>query len=176
MAEEKDQGKNAGSGPGTKDSGDPGKKKQAELKITGMTCATCAVTIERSLQGVEGVEKAEVNLGRETARVEYDPSRVKAGDLQKAVEDAGYQVVPERVTIKIGGMTCATCVETNEAALKALDGVLTATVNLGSERAYVTYNPSLVGIPEMRKAIEEAGYQYLGIEGEDTADLEREAR
>ncbi|MDD1652548.1 MAG: copper-translocating P-type ATPase, partial [Methanomicrobiales archaeon] len=39
-----------------------------------------------------------------------------------------------------------------------------------------TYNPSLVGIPEMRKAIEEAGYQYLGIEGEDTADLEREAR
>ncbi|MDD1634154.1 MAG: heavy metal translocating P-type ATPase [Methanomicrobiales archaeon] len=141
-----------------------------------MTCATCAVTIEKSLQGVEGVGKAEVNLGRETARVEYDPSRVKAEDLQKAVEEAGYQVVPERVTIKIGGMTCATCVETNEAALKALDGVLSATVNLGSERAYVTYNPSLVGIPEMRRAIEEAGYQYLGIEGEDTADLEREAR
>ena len=152
------------------------KKKQAELKISGMTCATCAVTIEKSLQGVEGVGKAEVNLGRETARVEYDPSRVKAGDLQKAVEDAGYQVVPERVTLKIGGMTCATCVETNEAALRVLDGVLSATVNLGSERAYVTYNPSLVGIPEMRRAIEEAGYQYLGIEGEDTTDLEREAR
>ncbi|MDD1657155.1 MAG: heavy metal translocating P-type ATPase [Methanomicrobiales archaeon] len=154
----------------------PEKKKLAELKISGMTCATCAVTIEKSLEGVEGVAKAEVNLGRETARVEYDPSRVKAADLQKAVEEAGYQAVPERVTIKIGGMTCATCVETNEAALRALDGVLSAMVNLGSERAYVTYNPSLVGIPEMRRAIEEAGYQYLGIEGEDTADLEREAR
>jgi len=159
--------------------GDPGagqKKKQAELKISGMTCATCAVTIEKSLQGVEGVAKAEVNLGRESARVEFDPSRVKAADLQKAVEEAGYQVVPERVTIKIGGMTCATCVETNEAALRALDGVIAATVNLGSEKAYVTYNPSLTGIPEMRHAIEEAGYQYLGIEGEETTDLEREAR
>ncbi|MDD1666683.1 MAG: heavy metal translocating P-type ATPase, partial [Methanomicrobiales archaeon] len=57
-----------------------------------------------------------------------------------------------------------------------LPGVIEASVNLGAEKAYVTYIPSLVGIDEMRRVIEDAGYQYLGVEGEETADLERVAR
>ncbi|HXW98309.1 MAG TPA: heavy metal translocating P-type ATPase [Methanomicrobiales archaeon] len=153
-----------------------GKREKAELKVTGMTCATCAVTIEKSLEGVEGVTKAEVNLGLERAVVEYDPRKAKLADLQKAVADAGYEVVPERAILRIGGMTCATCVETNEAALRALPGVVEASVNLGAEKAYVTYIPSLVTIADMRRAIEEVGYQFLGVEGEETGDLEREAR
>ena len=156
--------------------GETGAKEKTELKISGMTCATCAVTIEKSLQGVEGVRKADVNLGLERVVVEYDPKEAKIADLQKAVTDAGYEVVPERVIIRIGGMTCATCVETNEAALRALPGVIGATVNLGAEKAYVTYIPSLVTVADMRRAIEEVGYQYLGVEGEETGDLERMAR
>ncbi|HUK37646.1 MAG TPA: heavy metal translocating P-type ATPase [Methanomicrobiales archaeon] len=155
---------------------DTAKKEKAELKVTGMTCATCAVTIEKSLLGVEGVTKAEVNLGLERAVVEFDPKKAKAADLQKAVTDAGYELVPERVILRIGGMTCATCVETNEAALKGLPGVLGASVNLGAEKAYVTYIPTLVTVADMRRAIEEVGYQFLGVEGEETGDLEREAR
>jgi Cu+-exporting ATPase len=151
-------------------------KQKAELKVTGMTCATCAVTIEKSLQGVEGVTKAEVNLGLERAVVEYDPAKAKAADLQKAVSDAGYTLVPARAVIRIGGMTCATCVETNEAALRALPGILSATVNLGAEKAYISYIPSLVTTADMRRAIEDVGYQYLGAEGEENGDLEREAR
>ncbi|HXW98908.1 MAG TPA: copper ion binding protein, partial [Methanomicrobiales archaeon] len=153
-----------------------GKREKAELKVTGMTCATCAVTIEKSLEGVEGVTKAEVNLGLERAVVEYDPRKARLSDLQKAVADAGYEVVPERAILRIGGMTCATCVETNEAALRALPGVVEASVNLGAEKAYVTYIPSRTTLADMRRAIEDAGYQYLGVEGEDTGDLEREAR
>ena len=62
---------------------------------------------------------------------------------------------PERVILRIGGMVCATCVETNEAALRALPGVLEASVNLGAEKAYVTYIPSRVTTADMRRAIEE---------------------
>jgi Cu+-exporting ATPase len=160
----------------TEEKGQSGAKEKAELKVTGMTCATCAVTIEKALQGVEGVAKADVNLGLERVVVEYDPGKARLTDLQKAVSEAGYEVVPERVIIRIGGMVCATCVETNEAALRALPGVLDATVNLGAEKAYVTYIPSRVTIADMRRAIEEVGYQYLGVEGEETGDLERVAR
>ena len=162
-------------GTGEREKGKAGQEK-IELKISGMTCATCAVTIEKSLQGVEGVRKADVNLGLERVVVEYDPGKAGLADLQRAVGDAGYEVVPERVILRIGGMTCATCVETNEAALKALPGVTAAMVNLGAEKAYVTYIPSLVTIDDMRHAIEDVGYQYLGVEGEETGDLEREAR
>jgi len=146
-----------------------------ELKVAGMTCAMCAKTIEYSLLDLDGTTDAEVNLGNETVRVEYDPQQLKLADLEKAVTEVGYEVVHERVTIKVGGMTCAMCVETIEDALKRLDGILDANVNLSSEKAYVTYNPDITTVSGMKKAISDAGYQYLGIEGEED-DLEQIAR
>jgi Cu+-exporting ATPase len=151
-------------------------KKKAELKITGMHCATCAVNIEESLSQLKDGTKASVNLGTDTAHVEFDPAKVTIHDIQKAVKDAGYDVVNQEVTIKVGGMMCATCVETIESALRALPGVVTATVNLGTEKAYVTFNPSVSGTFDMKKAIEDAGYQYLGISGEVSEEAEKKAR
>ena len=149
-------------------------KKKAELKITGMHCATCAVTVEEALAGVKDVDSAQVNFGTETAHVEFDPKKTSLAELEKAVRDAGYDVTNREVVIKVGGMMCATCVQTVEAALRALPGVITANVNLANERAYVTYNPSVTTVADMKKAIEDDGYQYLGIAGE-TSDAEEKA-
>ena len=151
-------------------------RKKAELKITGMHCATCAVTIEESLVKTGGVEKVQVNFGTDSAKVEYDPEKTTLRGIENAVRDAGYEVVNQDVTIQVGGMMCATCVETIEAALKDLPGVTAATANLGTEKAYVTYNPSLSTIADMKKAIEDAGYQYLGISGEVSEEAEKRAR
>jgi Cu+-exporting ATPase len=143
------------------------KKKKAELKISGMTCAMCSSTIEKSLKGLSGVVSAQVNLGNELASVEYDPSKVKLGDLEKAVTDAGYSTVNEKVMLRIGGMTCAACEKTVSEALGRLDGVVNISVNLATEKAAVTYNPRMVSLADMKKAVEDAGYQYLGVEGEE---------
>ncbi len=151
-------------------------KKKAELKITGMHCATCAVNIEETLSKIKDVEKVQVNFGTDSAHVEFDPAKVSIHEIEKAVKDAGYDVVNHDVTIKIGGMMCATCVETIGTALQELPGVVHATVNLGTEKAYVTYNPSLTGPGDMKKAIEDAGYQYLGISGEVSEEAEKKAR
>jgi Cu+-exporting ATPase len=151
-------------------------KKKAEIKISGMHCATCAINIEESLSQIKDVSKVQVNFGTDTAHVEFDPRKVSITDLEKAVKDVGYDVVNREVTLKIGGMVCATCVQTIESALRALPGIVTANVNLGTEKAYVTYNPSLSAIPEMKKAIEDTGYQYLGIAGEVSEEAEKAAR
>jgi Cu+-exporting ATPase len=151
-------------------------KKKAELKITGMHCATCAVNIEESLSKIKDVTKAQVNFGTDTAHVEFDPAKVSLSEIEKVVKDVGYDVVNQEVTIKIGGMMCATCVETIESALRTLPGVVSASVNLGTEKAYVTFNPSVSTTGDMKKAIEEAGYQYLGISGEVSEEAEKKAR
>ncbi|MFA5222344.1 MAG: copper ion binding protein, partial [Methanoregula sp.] len=151
-------------------------KKKAELKISGMHCATCAVNIEESLAKLNNVKNASVNFGTDTAHVEFDPSKVTLVELEKAVKDAGYDVINREVTVKVGGMMCATCVQTIEAALRALPGVVAAVVNLGTEKAYITFNPSISGIDDIKKAIEDAGYQYLGISGEVSEEAEKKAR
>lgn len=151
-------------------------KKKAELKISGMHCATCAAAVEEAIANVKNVTKAQVNFGTETARVEFDPEKTSLSDLEKAVRDAGYEVTNREVTLKVGGMMCATCVQTIEAALRALPGVVVANVNLGNEQAYVTYNPSVSTVADMKQAIEDAGYQYLGIAGEVSDEAEKAAR
>lgn len=151
-------------------------KKNANIKISGMSCASCALNIEQSLQNLEGVDKAHVNLGTEEAIVEYDPSKLKLPRLEEAIEEAGYEVINDQVTIKIGDMSCAMCVKAIEDVLNNIDGVSNVNVNLASEKAYVTYNPKMTGISDFKNAIVDLGYQYLGVEGEETSDLEEEIR
>ena len=67
--------------------------ERAELAIDGMSCAACAERVERSLNGLAGVD-ATVNYATELATVAYDPARVAVADLVVEVERAGYAARP----------------------------------------------------------------------------------
>lgn len=150
--------------------------KRADLKVSGMVCAACTQAIEKALRNLDGVASAQANLGTETASIEYDPERLSLVDLEKAIRDTGYDVIDEKIALRIGGMVCAMCVGALEIALKKLDGVVEVRVNLASEKAYVTFNPRMVGLEDMKKAVLDTGYQFLGLAGEEAlADREREA-
>jgi Cu+-exporting ATPase len=149
--------------------------KQTSLQITGMTCATCAGTVEKKLSELRGVSKAGVNLASEKATVEYDSSLTTEKDLVRAVEDAGYGVAISEVVFNVTGMTCATCVQNIETALNGLDGVVSVSVNLASEKAYVSYNPEVVTVPRLKKAISDAGYKAVPAD-EKAGDYDRQAR
>ena len=152
-------------------------KRTAELKVAGMVCAACTAAIEKALKNQGGVSRAEINLGTEMASVEYDPEKIKLIDIEKTIRDAGYDVIDQKVVLKIGGMVCAMCVGALEIALKRLDGVVDVRVNLAAEKAYVTFNPRMVGLEDMKKAVLDTGYQFLGLAGDEAgADREREAR
>ena len=60
--------------------------------VTGMTCTSCANTIERNLRKVPGVQSARVNFASERATVAYDPVQAGLADLAASVERAGYGV------------------------------------------------------------------------------------
>ncbi len=143
------------------------KKKEIELQISGMHCATCALTVEKGLSSTPGVLASSVNLATGKARVTYDPSQASLSDLTKAVEKSGFSVELEKIVVRVGGMTCASCVQTVTRALRALDGVVSVTVNPATERAYISYNPSLIDIRKIRDAIQNAGYQFLGTDRDE---------
>jgi len=152
-------------------------KRIAELKVAGMVCAACTAAIEKALKNQGGVSRAEINLGTEMASVEYDPEKIKLIDIEKAIRDVGYDVIDQKAVLKIGGMVCAMCVGALEMALKKLDGVVDVRVNLAAEKAYVTFNPRMVGLADMKKAVLDTGYQFLGLAGDEAAsDKERVAR
>ncbi len=67
--------------------------KEIQVGIGGMTCASCSSAVERTLNKLEGVEKAQVNLATETATIAFDDSNLNLDGIKKAVQKIGYSVV-----------------------------------------------------------------------------------
>jgi Cu+-exporting ATPase len=71
-------------------------KEAVDLQLVGMTCAACALKIEKTLNKLPGVSIANVNFAMETAHVEYNPVEVSVSDMQKRVDKLGYKAVPKQ--------------------------------------------------------------------------------
>ena len=128
-----------------------------DLPVQGMTCASCVGRVERALKKLPGVQEAVVNLATEKASIRFEG----AADLPaaiSAIEKAGYEVPQSSVELEVEGMTCASCVGRVERALKKVEGVQSASVNLATERAVVTLAGS-VDMAALVAAVQKAGYE-----------------
>lgn len=142
--------------------------KKDTLAVKGMTCASCASAVEKSVSKVEGVASAHVNLATERLHVEYAEG-VDVEVIKSAVRQAGYEVAEDAsalqsATIPIQGMTCAACVAAVEKALRGLEGVNEVSVNLAAEQAKVAYDPAKVRLSAIKEAIIQAGYEPLDVD------------
>jgi len=148
------------------------------LPITGMTCADCALNIERNLKKLQGVEDTSVNFASEQASVSFDPEQIQVDDLIKKIKDAGYGIATAKIELPITGMTCANCAMNIERTLnKKVPGVLQASVNFASERATVEYLPNLTSVEKIIAAIRMAGFDaILPDEAGGDEDVELRAR
>ncbi|PFV33410.1 heavy metal translocating P-type ATPase [Bacillus cereus] len=134
-------------------------KKEANLQISGMTCAACANRIEKGLKKVEGVHEANVNFALEKTKIMYDPTKTDPQQFKEKVESLGYGIVSDKAEFTVSGMTCAACANRVEKRLNKLDGVNKATVNFALESATVDFNPDEVNVNEMKSAITKLGYK-----------------
>lgn len=143
--------------------------------IEGMTCASCAQTVEKAAKKVRGVTQASVNLATEKLSIQYDEPTFSIENLQKAVDDSGYEVVTQEETTQtfaIEGMTCASCAQTIEKAVGKLSGVGNASVNLATEKMQVSYNPSEISIADVTVVVSNSGYEAV-LETTDSQDNSR---
>jgi len=146
------------------------------LPITGMTCANCVATVERSLKKENGVQSAAVNLSSERAAVEFDPHAVTLDALIARVERAGYGVAEGEASLIIKRLSDDNDARRLEKALSLIEGVREARVSYTTERAVVRYIPTLVSQADLRRAVSAAGFEALelGGEAEDAEALARQ--
>lgn len=148
--------------------------ERIDLPIVGMSCASCASTIQRGLSGLKGVSKANVNFATSKATVLFEPQLVKPEDFISSVKKSGYEVGTASLEIPIQGMECASCVQAIEKALQRTNGVVKASVNLATGKARVEYLPSETSFAELKKSIESTGYKVLEVSSKEEAkDVER---
>ncbi|MEG1310575.1 MAG: heavy metal translocating P-type ATPase [Romboutsia sp.] len=139
------------------------KKINETYKITGMTCSACAKAVERVVKKIDGVNEQNVNIATEKLTIEYYSDKVGFDDIKKSIEKAGYGVIKDekskKIDIKIEGMTCASCARAVERVVKKLDGIENISVNIATDKASISYNPSKIKLSQIKSVIEKAGYK-----------------
>jgi Cu+-exporting ATPase len=136
-------------------------ERRTVIKIGGMHCAGCVTSIQNYVSDLQGVKKCEVNLAAEKAVLEFDPSLVDLRTIEKAIEEVGYRVVYEKLTVKVGGITDSSDADRLEKRLRDLEGVKYASVNYGNGQILVEYNPALLSLSDIRQILNTSGYEVL---------------
>jgi len=159
------------------------KKKPAgavrlRIPVAGMTCASCVETIEKGLSQLDGVETVAANFANDTVDLSYLPDRIAPTRIVEEIKSLGYEPHLALVTLPIEGMTCASCVQKVENALRGVPGTVEANVNFATETAAVTYDPGAAALADFKKAVAGAGdYRVLeAVEGTDIREVQAKAQ
>lgn len=152
-------------------------KTRIVLPIEGMTCASCAATVQEALGGSAGVGAATVNYATAKAAVDYDDTQTSVARLIRTVRDAGYNSGKATVNFGIRDLHYAPSVAGLEGALGRLPGVIRVVANQATERVTVDYVPGAVTAADLEAAVVGAGFTVAEpIAAEDPVERERLAR
>ena len=143
-------------------------KERVSIPIRGMTCASCVVHVERALESVPGVGEVNVNLATERASVRMD-GELELNDLAGAIEDAGYGVATTKVTLVVEAGEPPPSLAIDQ-VVKDLEGVSDVALAGASGRISVEFVEGVVGVSDLRRALEEARYSVSGVVGDDEVD------
>lgn len=138
--------------------------ERKSFKIEGMTCSACANRVERVINKLEGVDKANVNFATETLNVSFDDNKLTKEVIEETVSKAGYSVKKniKTSTFKVEGMTCSACANRVERVTKKLNGVEDSNVNFATEKLIISYNEDEVTYGDIKAIVDKSGYKLVG--------------
>jgi len=152
-------------------------KARIVLPIEGMSCASCAATVQEALGSAPGVATAAVNYATGKGAVDYDDAQTNVSELIRTVRAAGYDCGQAGVTFTVEQLHYAPSVAPLEQALRSVPGVIRAVANQATELVTVDYIPGATSAEALEQAVERAGFRVAEpIAAEDPLERERLAR
>ena len=133
-----------------------------------------AAHLESNLHALAGVQHVTVNAQAGRVEVEYESDKTDVAKIVQAAQSAGYDV-GNKVLIGVDNLHCASCVRSIEEELRSTPGVLSASLNVGTQQAVVEYLPAKTTVSELGKAIETWGYKPIFSTSDAPVDSQSEA-
>lgn len=139
------------------------------IKVNGLDCQQCKANIENSIKSVIGIEWVEADIESSTVKIKgsgFDLDLVK-----EAIKDSGHAFLGmidkinnkhmNEIKIFVKGMTCNHCKANVEKTIQSMEHVTSAIVDL--DKSFVEIGGKDIDLNELKKRIEEIGYEYGGI-------------
>ncbi|KAL7826028.1 hypothetical protein SRHO_G00337660 [Serrasalmus rhombeus] len=142
------------------------------IRVEGMTCHSCARSIEGRIGALKGVLGIQVSLSEREAVIWFNPLDVKPEELREHVEDMGFEAFLEdpvllqpsqaeslpteglEVRLGVEGMHCGSCVKNITESLSGMLGVQAVLVSLETKTVGLKYDPSLVTLDTVKGVLE----------------------
>jgi len=138
--------------------------REEVYRIIGMHCATCAITIQKSLSKL-GIE-ALVSLASEEARIKYDPSKVTPRDIVNAIRKAGYDVYKEEAIAIVKNLNSYDDEKIIVERLRNLEGVIEVHASHIDKSVRILYNPLVIKQQSLAEALGSLGYSVESFKAE----------
>ena len=148
-------------------------------KLSGMSCTSCAQSIESYLKTTKGVNEVNVNYANDSLLIEFDSDEIKEEEIFLIIRDLGYDVIKENIdtpiTFLVEGMSCASCANTIEETLRKIDGITEINLNIVNDKLSLKYDKQKIKASQIQKEIDSVGYKLI-IQEEKTNAIDIETK
>jgi len=147
--------------------------EKMKIKLSGMTCASCALKIETKLKNLDGVSSSVVNFASEEATVEYNSSKISYAEFNKAIKDLGYKATLAKVDYKVVNSIPES--EFNELvnSVEKIEGIYEVRGNFKVSKLFIEYNELQLDESKIYSKVKQLGYKLEIAAGALDKEIER---
>lgn len=140
--------------------------EEIQYRIEKMHCNGCAGRVKKALNAQDGVQKADIDLGKRVVIISYDKSKTTPQSMEQALADAKYpaspysenEVITRSFMYKTVQMHCNNCANRIKKGLGAVPGVLAVDTDLENQTVKITYDANKVSRNSFKEAFGKSGY------------------
>lgn len=144
--------------------------KTIVLPVTGMSCTNCATSVGNGVSKLNGIHSADVDFATEKLKVSFNPGLIQEAEIIDSVKRIGYGVAVGKTELLISGLRDQADAASLERVIRKQPGVLSASVNLGTERLSLSFIPGMTGIAELATVIRKQGFSLIRSETDEALE------
>ena len=136
--------------------------KKLTFNLSGMDCANCALSLQKALSNVDGMNKAIVSFGPRTTNLLFDGEKETFKRVEKRIKELGFGLEGERVILNLESLTSKSLGKKLDQELRDIRGILYADVSFKQSTITLIYNPSDINLLKIKSEIQKLGVIIAG--------------
>lgn len=147
--------------------------EKVKIKLSGMTCASCALKIETKLKNLEGVSSSAVNFATEEATVEFNSNTTNYDEFNKAIKDLGYKASLAKIDFKVIESISEQEFNNLVKEVAKIEGIYEIRGNFTASKFYIEYNELKLDESKIFSKIKQIGYKIEKEAGAIDKEIEK---
>jgi len=147
--------------------------EKVKIKLSGMTCASCALKIETKLKNLEGVSSSAVNFANEEATVEFNSTKTNYNEFNKAIKDLGYKASLAKIDFEVIDLISEQEFNNVLKKVSEIEGIYDVRGNFATSKLFIEFNELKLDQSKIYSTVKQIGYKIEKAAGAIDKEIEK---